>query len=381
MRIALLTLHTPLNFGSALQAFALCSVLSDRGHEVELVDYWRPGDRGSQLFLARLGDGDGPFPTRTKEAVGRTIEGIVARRRFWPFLRARTLLSTRRYRSYEVLAGAPPDADVYMTGSDQVWNSVYNGGVDRALYLDFGADTVLRVAYAASFGLDSIPSSQHDEMKHLLRRFDAISTRERQGVEILSELGFSADSVLDPTLLIDQAGWRFVAGDPEAQEEYVLCYCVEEKYMQDTARIAKEVALRMGGCRVYNVTFGGPRRRMRGVDRNLYFSSPKEFLKLFAGAAFVVTGSFHGTAFSLNFNKPFLSLCPPLYGSRVRELLELVGLSDRLIAADGVADMAQIDYSAVNVRLQELRASSLEFLDAALGGGRAVGRHGGGTTR
>ncbi|MFD9368451.1 polysaccharide pyruvyl transferase family protein [Streptomyces sp. NPDC060020] len=367
MRVALLTLHTPLNFGSALQAYALCRVLREDGHDVRLVDYHRPGQRGLALAGKRFTDGDHVLPVRLWNVVDRGVEAAVARRRFAAFLRRRTTL-TRRYTGPEQLAARPPAADAYLTGSDQVWNSLYNGGVDRALYLDFGPPATRRVSYAASFGLDAIPDEEREITRTLLARYTAVSVRERGAVDIVRALGVTeCAQVLDPTLLLSGHQWADIAESRRGvRAPYVLLYSVEEDWMREALRVARHVARQLG-LPIVQVTFGGRRRRIRGVDRTSYFTTPQQFLGLFRGAGYVVTSSFHGTTFSVNFNKPFVSIAPPLFASRAGDFLASVGLSDRFVT-DGSRELPphDIDYDPVNRALDRLRHHSRRYLKAAL---------------
>jgi len=367
MRIALLTLHTPLNFGSALQAYALCRILREDGHNVRLVDYHRPAQRGLTLVRKRFTDGDYVLPVRLWNVVDRGMEAAVARRRFAAFLHDQTTL-TRRYTSPEQLAARPPAADAYLTGSDQVWNSLYNGGVDRALYLDFGPPATRRVSYAASFGLDAIPDTEREITRTLLARYSAVSVRERGGVDIVRGLGVTeCTQVLDPTLLLSDRQWADIADVRRGvRGSYVLLYSVEEDRMREALRVAQHVA-RQHGLPVVQVSFGGRRRRIQGVDRTSYFTTPQQFLGLFRGASYVVTSSFHGTTFSVNFNKPFVSIVPPLFASRAEDFLAALGLSDRFVTG-GSRELPphDIDYAPVNRALDGLRHHSRRYLQAAL---------------
>ncbi|MGW0703059.1 polysaccharide pyruvyl transferase family protein [Streptomyces sp. NPDC002867] len=367
MRIALLTLHTPLNFGSALQAYALCRILREDGHDVRLVDYHRPAQRGLGLVRKRFTDGDHVLPVRLWNVVDRGMEAAVARRRFAAFLQGQTTL-TRRCISPEQLAIRPPTADAYLTGSDQVWNSVYNGGIDRALYLDFGPPDTRRLSYAASFGMDAVPDAEREITRMLLTRYNAVSVRERGAVDIVRGLGVSeCTQVLDPTLLLSGRQWADIADVRRSvRGSYVLLYSVEEDRMREALRVARHVA-RHHGLPVVQVTFGGRRRRIQGVDRTSYFTTPQQFLGLFGGAGYVVTSSFHGTTFSVNFNKPFVSIAPPLFASRAEDFLASLGLSDRFVT-DVSRELPphDIDYAPVNRALDGLRQHSRRYLQAAL---------------
>lgn len=367
MRVAVITLHTPLNFGSALQAYALCRVLQDLGHDVELVDYHRPTHSGWQMAKRRFADHPGSSITRAWHLVDRSIEAMIAGQKFRAFLQSMTPLTRRRYRSVHELTAKPPLADVYLTGSDQVWNSVYNGGVEHAFYLAFAPPSARRVSYAASFGLDELPVDEHEDTRALLAKYDAVAVREQAGLPILRKLGLGGTTVLDPTLLLSQEQWAAVADPHAAAGDYVLVYSVEQDRMTTAAEVARTVA-NARNAPVYQVTFGGHRRHIAGVDRTFHFTSPTEFLALFANAGFVVTSSFHGTAFSLIFSKQFYSINPPQYGGRAVDLLSIVDLAPRLITADTVVDPAapEIKYDRVHSLLDQERARSRNYLTTVL---------------
>jgi len=363
LRVALLTLHRPTNFGSALQASALCRTMERAGHAVTVVDY-RP-ERWSTHSSFRSWAAERParpVVARLAEATSRTVEVLRARPQFDRFYASEGLEFTRRYSDCDGLRRDPPDADVYMVGSDQVWNPVYNGGTDRAFYLDFGPADVRRVAYAASFGSGGPTSGDAHEVTDLLRRFSHVSIRESGALDSLARPGVH---VLDPTLLLTGSEWSTgIRAAPE--RPYVLTYCVEEGRRPLVGDMAVAIAGRTG-LEVRNVSFGGRRRAVRGA-RNHLFASPGDFVTLMAHAAFVITSSFHGAAFAVNLERPFVAVPPSRFADRLLSLLRSTGLLDRLGATVGsVLDLdLEPDFGEARARLAEMRSRSLGFLDGAL---------------
>lgn len=256
-----------------------------------------------------------------------------------------------------------------MTGSDQIWNSEYNGGVDRAHFLDFAPTGKPRLAYAASFGKDTLRPEEIEETKDLLNKYSALSVRESSGVKIINELGISGtQQVLDPTLLLGREEWakEFFLTRPKEQQ-YLLIYSVERSLDDVVYSVARKIADAKG----LSVIFLSPAAKLKSMkhcDLQLPFSKVVDFLQYFYYADFVVASSFHGTAFAINFNKQFVSVLPPKFGARPRSLLNLVGLNDRIV--EGKIDMSKvdesIDFTAVNQILEQERAKSLAFLQKAL---------------
>ncbi|MEU4711137.1 polysaccharide pyruvyl transferase family protein [Nocardia salmonicida] len=369
MRVAIVTLHREINFGSALQAVALARVVGDLGHQGVLVDYTREGRVGLGAIRHRYRTFRGSGPRRLVTSIEASVELCAARLlRFGPFVR-RGSRHTRRYRGIEQLRRLPPQAEVLMTGSDQVWNANYNLGVDRGFFLDFGLATTRRVAYAASFGTDEIVDGTWDETRTLLRRYSAIGVREIQGERILDSLGLPSQVVVDPTILLDRPRWLGFASSRSRgvpREPYLLVYCVEDDRREVVAEIATAVA-RVRGLRIVQVAPAGRQDRVSGL-RGPLRASPAQFLRMFADAAYVVTSSFHGTAFSLTFEKQFVSVPPPQFASRAQTILAAVGLSERLTSSLPTAlALEDLDYDQVRPTLESLRGTSLAFLCGALG--------------
>lgn len=367
MRLAMITLHRETNYGSALQAFALKEVLSATEHEIEVIDYTSPTHSGLRGIL-RLYRGETGRPHHRLRGVMRRI---VESRRAWgrgfeSFFLSYLAGNGSRYRSLAQLRRNPPMADVYISGSDQLWNSDYYDGTERAFYLDFGPADIRRVSYATSFGISELRDDERDLTRMLLKKYDALGIREPTGRAIVERLGFDATVVLDPTLLLSAQRWRDLAHTEVHGQRYVLVYSVEEDRHIAVSRAAREIADRMN-CEVWQVRAGGAGRAVPNVDRIWSYASPEVFLGLMSQALFVVTSSFHGTAFAVTFEREFLSIAPPMYADRAETLLTSIGLGDRFVLpSDTVGELAPIDWSRSRAFLARLQSDSREYLRCAL---------------
>lgn len=228
MKVSLITILDNTNFGTYLQALALSKTIEKLGLDVEIVDYIRPR-------MSRIGSMSwtrNPWKKLLKWLNYPAIEKL--RDADHDFLKRFVALSPVTYSNYKQLKNNPPVADIYVTGSDQVWNSIYNQGIDKAFYLDFADKKAKRVSYAASIGMEDFPATEVKETMQLLSKYTQITVREQKAKNILARLGFAnVEVVLDPTLLLDANDWRKIsqlAGKPlDLNEPYLLVYSVETK--------------------------------------------------------------------------------------------------------------------------------------------------------
>ena len=362
----IITIFDNTNFGTYLQALALALVIKKSGFEVEIMDYIRPG--------------------QSEEAWKRFADNFIKKiyYTFWEFPRWRKLRngchqfvshfvpsSKIRYTSYEDLKSNPPLADIYVTGSDQVWNSIYNEGIDKSFYLDFAPPGSKRVAYAASIGMPEIPEGEVEETKRLLHKYSAITVREADASRILAGLGFNdVPVVLDPTLLLDKPAWTDIARrfSPIKTKPYILVYSVEEKAQNELIGRYAGMISSKHGWKIYEISYNSYHRRLKFADRHFLQVTPEIFLQLMLNAEFVIVSSFHGTAFSINFNKQFLTVTPNRFNSRVDNILTLCNLKDRLVTSPSfdIEALQPIDYGNVNKIIETERNKSLDLLNTML---------------
>ncbi len=210
---------------------------------------------------------------------------------------------TKRYVTADDLQRDPPEADLYVTGSDQTWNSQYNEGIDRGFFLDFLPDTARRIAFVSSFGKTELDKGEIEETKRLLRRYEKISVREDSAVKIMTDMGLEAPThLMDPTLMLDKEEWLKIASPRLVKEPYLILMLLynEDNHATEYARkIADEKGLKL-------VKISWEMKKPPLVDQLFTHRSPADFLSLFYYADFVVTNSFHGLAFLLNLEKQFI---------------------------------------------------------------------------
>ena len=257
-----------------------------------------------------------------------------------------------------------------MTGSDQVWNTTHNHGVDKAFYLEYAPAKATRCAYAASIGMSSIPVEYVDETKELLSKYSRISVRERSNIDLLASIGIVSEQVLDPTLLFNREEWSKYARPVDFDEPYLLVYSVEsQKRDAIVGEIAQKVA-KAKGLKIYEVNYFGENKVIPGCDRHFFYATPDLFLSLVLNASYIVVSSFHGTAFSINFNKEFLSVAPDRFSSRLDGILNMTGLESRKVSSvDDVSENLldnSIDFTLANSRLKVEREKSIKFLKQQL---------------
>ena len=349
MKIGIMTFHWARNCGAVIQCFALQNFLREKGFDALVFDYI-PQSRWRRLKNFLFG-------------------GSEYRRNCRTFAKFR--------RKYLKLAGGSLAKNasacrVVITGSDQVWNLNYaqkaDGSLDLAYFLDFiPGDSTKKIAYAASAG-NGLTSPKWQEVQVLLQKFSAISVREPGLALELAKYGISARVVTDPTFLLVPADYRNLITD-QVKSDY-FGYLLKENVFG--AAFFRTKSATGAACRVMPCGQGAEHNFDWG-NSSVMPISPTGFLSGISGAEKVVTDSFHGTVFSLLFNRPFVTLVKSTDNSggneRLANLLEKCGVSDRLVSAadasnediDKLLDMP-IDWERVNASIADLRHDSSAWL-------------------
>ena len=369
MRTGLITFHFAHHYGAQLQAYATMKAIQGLGHGCEIIDYRLPHTtRTNQLFKK-----GGGVRGMASDAHTALHYGAFQRRfqRFEAFVAEQMKLSPERYTAFDQLRAAPPEYDVYVAGSDQIWNPYIfqDKAFDPAFLLAFVREG-RRISYAPSLGTPTLPEDKAAQLRDYLAPYSALSVREKRGQVLLKEAaGREARVVLDPTLLLNGEDWGALAAPPRHQGPYILCYFVSDP--AEAAPYALALSRRTGWP---IVQLAGARRKIEGASEIVFDAGPREFLGLFRDAAYVCTNSFHGAAFSLQFRKNFFTSMSPRERSeptfsRIYSLLSRLGCADRIIGLDTTAPVeAAMDYDKVYQRLDEARADSLAYLKAAIEG-------------
>ena len=363
MKAGLVTFYHIHHYGALLQAAATERAVESLGGACEIIDYYV--NQNNDLFRKPTGVGSAAADVHTALHYKALRDRY---QRFERFSKDHLRISGHRFESLEELRSAELPYDLILSGSDQIWNpKIFPDGRFDPVF--FGAfSTRRKIAYAPSFGVPHIPEGMEEELRCYLESFSHISVRERQGREIVKETtGKDVPVVLDPTLLLTAEQWSAMAVPPDRSGGYILCYCISKPgalapYIQ---RLAEETGLPV-------VQLCGIRQKVHPKAACVLDAGPSEFLGLFQNASYVCTNSFHGTVFSVQFQKPFFTAVAPSElaapeSSRTFSILSRLGLTERIIGTGATAGLdATIDWADVDRRLRAARQSSLEYLRAAL---------------
>ena len=359
MKVSVITRHAITNYGSLLQAFATQKVIENLGYDCEIIDYIREEESYKQqerTLLRRKEDWNrNPIKKALYLAI-RQPASILSGKRFEKY-RKELLNLSKRYTSQTLLKNNPPESDIYMTGSDQVWGPIENGTYDDCYCLSFTEGK--KIAYASSFGHTDLTKEHKDYYKKWLQKYSHISVREDSAVEFLEGIGIYAKQVLDPTLLLDKKFWEQYI-KPIKKKKYILVYQLHNnKRLENYAkRVAKEKNLPL--IRV-SVSY----HQFTRAGRLVLCPSLGEFLSYVKEAELMITDSFHGTAFAINFNTPFVEVLPNNNtGTRNISILNLTKLSDRVLKDDNDTNLVsrKTDFSYANSVIEMQRKQSISIL-------------------
>ncbi len=354
MRVGIITLSLENNYGGILQNFALQKVLKDMGHTpmtCRWTGYTNLGFIKAALFSVLKGGRNFPTTPWTYNKARKGLEDFIKQN-----------IDYRFYRDpNKFLRWFKPQAMI--VGSDQVWRPKYNSHLYSA-YLDFVKDkSVKRIAYAASFGVGEWEYTKEQETicSELIGQFDAVSVREQSGVELCEEhLGVSAQCVLDPTLLLDREVYEDLCASIPKEDESILVYMVDfsETIKQQAEKLSQSTGLPI---KIIEAD--------KGVTQN---DSVAKWLAAFRDAKYVITDSFHGTVFSIIFEKNFVAIGNERRGyDRFVSLLGSFNLADKLVEENNINSinnnvLSSLDYTCINKIKCEKVYNSREFISMAL---------------
>lgn len=365
MKIALITVQNANNYGAILQAFAMQEVLKKFG-DVEVLHYKnRHISRSFDLIRFKptihglLGSG---------KDVCRVFPRYRVIKKFKRFI-AESLNLTDNM-DYAGLVSAE-GYDLYVAGSDQIWNPDCvgsSGKLDLGYFLDFVPSNIRKISYASSMGSYRYTDKQSEQVKSLLSSFNSLAVREEDTQKYLQILVEKpVKHVLDPTLLLKKNEWRNLlslgAGNSNSNK-YILLYTVPKVPLLREVVSFYSKLLNLEVISIDQGLSAGAK-----VDRHIRDAGPLEFIELFDNAEFIITDSFHGTCFSLIFQKPFVAVSTKKHSNRIESLLSLVGLENRLIKESFHSDDAKID---INVspkayeRLDKAREDSIDYITKSI---------------
>ena len=382
MRIGIITLwQSQDNYGQQLQAWALQEYLRKEGHSPFLIRYDFVGNRRKTPCCRKLVKAFLLYPIFRKikrkfqskrQAVH--VEENNKLRKFDEFRQEHLVFSSCKYQSLKELRLNPPVADIYITGSDQVWAQLLDFEDNKAFFLDFGKENVRRISYAASFSMTSYPEKLLPLLKSQLLHFTHVSVREETGVSICESVGINAIKVLDPTLLLDKQIYMNLMAGLQHKKPYIFIYSINIASPKEIAWDDLRHYAQTRQDEIVVTTASGYITGQEILDDVSYdYATIPQWLTNMANASLVVTPSFHGIVFSILMETPFIYV--PLQGkfskgnSRITDLLYNLGLDNRILTPqDTYSAIANqpIDWEKVRNKLNTYRAISMQFLKEAL---------------
>lgn len=350
MKIATITLHNTDNCGSTLQAYALQRFLIDNNYDNEIIDYRPSYMRYNGSILRTI--------------VRRIVffrDSRIRDVKFAEFKKKYLVLSEKVYTSNYDLCQSAPEAECYITGSDQLWNSMFACGKDPSFYLNF-VNNKPKLAYAISMGRKVIPDDNAEIVKKYVQAFEWISVRENSSVSQLQKMLGRNDimNVCDPVLLNSKEVYDSIKTVPLKLESYILVYVAQGVDKEDLEKILDRI--NVGHKK--KVVFVGTYRSRCTCDIHYRALGPDEFIGLIANADYVISNSFHATVFSILYNKQFVTFLPNENGTRILEILNLFGLEKHGVYSG--TELPQIikkdEYEKINILVNDFRDKSKEVL-------------------
>lgn len=361
LSILTITCHDVYNTGAGLQAYALMKYLQDEGNDVRIIDY-KPDYLSRHYSLTNVSNPVYDKPLIRWIYLAAKLPGRLRRlkgekkKEFDTFRKEYLLLTDRTYHSFDELEGQPPKADLYLAGSDQIWNPHFPNGHDPSFFLGFVKETKRKASYAASLSVSKLTASEEAEMLPYLKEFCRISVREIRAVELVQKMGLTAVQVCDPVLLLDRSFWESFGSRTGLREGESYCFVYDFDNAPETGKII-DIIRDQYHCRV--ISYFGCNKADSVCE-----CGPVRFVSLIRDAAFVVSNSFHATLFSLIFHKNFLATRRKEdLNSRVEDLLQRTGLTDRYLhLADQARNLTEPDWEAVDRALDREREFSKQYL-------------------
>lgn len=346
MKVALFTIWHVKNYGAELQAYATMKILKELGVDAEIVDYRLL--ESSTLSLKHLILQLITFfaPENKKFSI------------FWKKIGNKTI----HYKTLQQVYSNPPKADIYLVGSDQVWNQSITKEKAPFFFLDFGDESIIRCSYASSIGSERWIAS--DEITQLankqLKKFRKISCRERLGAEALKNtFNVNVETVIDPTLLLND--YSELTGKISRKNTLVYYPLSTFSELND---FVNDLSVKLNK-EIVNINY------KTFLLKKIIWNRPsvESWVKSIAESSLVITPSFHGLVFSLIYNKQFIIVMNPdgmANLSRIKDLLSVLGLSERLFYSVSELKKSKIwekmiDYNVVNRIIYHLREKSMNY--------------------
>ncbi len=384
MKIGIITVQKAPNYGAVLQCYALWKYFVLQGVTTEVIDLYRKEHNGyieSSIYKA--------YPKN--RPLLKTIKSIVLA--FMPFLSNykrkenaykkknkikydewnnafdrfnNRIHYSKPYYSIDELYRNPPEYDIYMTGSDQLWNPTQSYSIEP-YFLTFVRNGGKKISYATSIGQENLSDNVFNDYKSWIKEYDFISLREQSAIDLLQPFSEkNIERTIDPTLLIDSSEWHEIAIKPK-DIDYVFCYTLHPN--MDLLNYAVKFSESKGMKLIYWVHGFKDDLDLGNNVIGRFVISPEEWIGYIKHASYVITDSFHGSVFSIIFHKEFYTFIPQnnTRGSRIRDLFSMLNLENRLL--DDlciIGETSEPNYREVDEIIQKERTKSISFLENVL---------------
>lgn len=352
----MLTFHNAENYGATLQAYALKETLKDFGLDAHFINYENKKIL-SDYKLIRTNSLKSFF-----SSLWYFPRNLKRKRSFKSFGDVYLDTNTKKYYSKEEIEQDIKVEDIFVSGSDQILNPALTGGLSDVYTLNFKDSNVTKIIYGASLGNEELLKKYVKEFKEKLQGVNNISVREKSIIKSLEKvIEKKVEQVLDPTLLLNKEKWNEIIAQSSvcdlSNQKYILVYTLFES--EEVTKIANHISeitgLKIIHFRKYNA--------YKNELISLYSYGPADFVNAFKNAEYIITNSFHGTVFSIIFEKHFYSVLPQERAGRIKDLLHDINLDSRIVQDEKEVNLEKnIDYSLTNEKIEALKAKSKDFL-------------------
>lgn len=368
MKIDFITRHSVPNYGSILQTYSMQKALEKMGYDSEVINYIKEEETNAKSVNTNYNGKTSGLKGKIKKAIYCIVQrpNVTKMNNKFTEYRNKYLKQTEvEYHSSKELKENLPEADIYCTGSDQIWGKIGSEEYDATYFLDFVPENKKCIAYAASFGVDKLPTNLDNNLENLLKKYETILVREDSAEKIIRKKGFTnVKQVVDPTLLLESEEWNKICEPTKLDgKEYILIYQLHhnkemENYIKNLKKHTKLPVYRIHPSLYYGLKPG----------KFIHLPTPGQFVTYIKNAKYIITDSFHGTVFSLIFNKQFVDILPGKTATRIESILKLVGLEDRILRDNNDYSFLnkEIDFENANKILENEREESKKDLKNAI---------------
>ena len=362
-KIGIITYHNPCNYGATLQSLATVKYLKKKNFDVSVINYVPSSRKNFGKLKDTINTINGNVLKKIIIGFIKNLSYIKMRKTFDKYS-VGLLPLTKEYKNDEELISNPPVADIYCTGSDQVWNNYYTKKFEKPFFLDFVPNGKPCFSFAASFGKSSFNDGEKKELKELLKKYEFISVRETDGLGVLNEIGIeNAFQILDPTLMLDFGEWDKIVSNNIKESDYVLVYQLhgDSKTYEIAKKFAKDNNLKI-------IKINTMYHHYKIGSKNIMLPTLEKFLGYIKNAKYVFTDSFHGVAFSLMFNRLMGVTLPHNFSNRITSLLNQIDGNSFIIDNydDWYKGINNIDINKIQLNLVKLQSVKTKIIDEYL---------------